>query len=49
MPNDKRDDQDSFAHSYVAMLNVIRRCYDLWGDPELKLIIDKAERALARR
>lgn len=41
-------DGDEFGQSYVAMLNVMRRIYDLGGDPGIKAIIDKAELALAR-
>lgn len=48
MPN-RRDEQDELTQSFIAMLNVMRRCYELWGDPEIKRIIDKAERSLAHR
>ena len=49
MPTKQVHDEDEFTQSYVAMLGVMRRVYDLGGDPGIKLIIDKAERALARR
>ncbi|MGY3278141.1 hypothetical protein [Bradyrhizobium sp. S3.7.6] len=41
-------DEDEYSQSYVAMLNVMRRLYDLYGDPAIGEIITKAERALGR-
>ena len=49
MPTKQVHDEDEFTQAYVTMLGVMRRVYDLGGDPEIKNIIDKAERALARR
>jgi hypothetical protein len=49
MPSIKRvSEEDEYAQSYVAMLNVLRRYFDLTGDPFIKPIIEKAERALGR-
>ena len=48
MPGGRRE-ADEYGQSYLAMLNVMRRIYDLWGDLEIKRIIDEAERALAQR
>jgi hypothetical protein len=42
-------EEDQFQHAFIAMLNVMRRIHDMTGDPSIKEIIDKAERALARR
>jgi hypothetical protein len=42
-------DEGGFTQSFVAMLNVMRRLHDLYGDPDIQQIITKAERALARR
>jgi hypothetical protein len=44
----KREDEDEYTQSFVAMLNVLRRYYDLTGDVFVKPILEKAERALAR-
>lgn len=41
-------EEDEYSQSYVAMLNVMRRVHDLYGDPAIGDIIKKAERALAR-
>jgi hypothetical protein len=49
MPLKQVRDEDDFTQSFVAMLNVMRRIYELGGDPGIKTIIDKAERALGRR
>jgi hypothetical protein len=49
MPLKQVRDEEDFTQSFVAMLNVMRRIYELGGDPGIKTIIDKAERALGRR
>jgi hypothetical protein len=45
----RRDEDNTLTQSYVEMLNVMRRMFDLWGDPAIGEIIVKAERALGRR
>jgi hypothetical protein len=50
MPSFKQmRDRDEFTEAFVEMLNVMRRIHDLGGDPGIKEIITKAERALGRR
>jgi hypothetical protein len=48
MPLSRPREEDAFTASYVEMLNVMRRIYDLGGDPGIRDIIAKAERALGR-
>lgn len=45
----RRSEDDVFMPAFITMLAFCRRCYELGGDPGVKEIIDKAERALARR
>lgn len=45
----KRNDEDEYGQSYLAMLDAIRRYYERTGDPFVKPIIENAERALRRR
>jgi hypothetical protein len=45
----RRDEDNSFTQSYIEMLNVLRRLYELQGDPSINEIVVKAERALGRR
>lgn len=40
---------DDYAQSYSAMLDVMRKLYDLYGDPAIGEIIKQAERAQRSR
>ena len=40
--------EDEFIASYRELLAVVQRVYDLGGDPQIKLIVERANSALGR-
>jgi hypothetical protein len=40
--------EDEFISAYTDMLGIMRKLFDLGGDPNIKAIIEKAEAALGR-
>ena len=46
LPGDRRE--DPFVTSYKEMLVLVQRMYDMTGQPDLKVMIDKAHSNLGR-